>query len=470
MNFAFHSFRRSFRAGALAAVLVVGPALAAAETLTDALIDAYRNSNLLEQNRALLRIADEDVALAMSELRPTINFVSRATEDFIDRSGRQETGVVPESANDTTISYALELRITLLDAGQRGMQVALTKESVLGAREGLRAVEQNVLLSAADAFFRVLSAQAFVELGENNVRLITEELQAARDRFEVGEVTRTDVALAESSLAGARSSLAAARGDLEASREAFRAAVGRYPGDLQVPRTTPATAATLEEAVAVAMRRHPEIRRAQREVTAAGIAADIAGRAYGPSLRATGSLSTDSTGRESQTLGLEFNQPIYAGGRLAALERQAIAQADQARAALHETTRTISERVRVAWSRIAVSRAQITATQQQVAAAQIAFDGTREEARLGARTTLDVLNAEQDLRNAQASRIDARAQQFFANYSLLSSMGLLTVEHLGLGVPTYDPSAYYNAVESAPARLSPQGERLDRVLNRLGRQ
>ena len=137
---------------------------------------------------------------------------------------------------------------------------------------------------------------------------------------------------------------------------------------------------------------------------------------------------------------------------------------------LHQTTLEIAERVRVAWSRVRVARAQIAATEQQIRAAQIAFEGTREEARLGARTTLDVLDAEQDLRNAQASRIEAVSQQYFAIYSLLSSMGLLTVDHLELGVPTYDPAAYYNAVESAPARLSPQGEALDRVLRRIGRE
>jgi outer membrane protein len=458
--------RHVLRVGLICASLALAPFSAAAETLTDALIDAYRNSNLLEQNRAVLRAADEDVALAVSALRPTLDFITNLRGDLIDQSATPRT----DDLNDLSATFSLAARIVLLDSGQRGLEIDVAKETVLATREALRVVEQNVLLTAVDAYFSVLSAQAFVELGENNVRLIGEELQAARDRFEVGEVTRTDVALAESSLAAARSNLAASRGDLETARQQFRTAVGRLPGDLQLPPTTPAVADTLDEAVAIAVRLHPDIKRAQREVTVSDLSVDIASRAYGPTISATGQISTDSTGNEQQIVGLEFRQPIYSGGRLASLERQAIARADQTRASLHQTTIEIKERVRVAWSRVAVAQAQIAATEQQIRAARIAFEGTREEARLGARTTLDVLDAEQDLRNAQASRIEAVAQRYFAIYSLLSSMGLLTVEHLNLGVPTYDPAAYYNAVENAPARHSAQGEALDRVLQRIGRE
>jgi outer membrane protein len=278
------------------------------------------------------------------------------------------------------------------------------------------------------------------------------------------------VALAESRLAQSRSQLAAAEGNLAAASEAYRVAVGRYPGELVTPATTPQIPATVEAASDIARRQHPAIREAQRQVTAADISVDIATRAYGPTLSATGRLQYDAEGRDRHTLGLEFRQPIYTGGRLPALERRAIARRDQARASLHQTTLQITEAVANAWSQIAVARAQIAATQEQVRAAEIAFEGVREEARLGARTTLDVLDAEQDLLDARASRIDAIAQQYEAIYSLLSAMGLLTVEHLQLGIPTYDPAAYYNAVSSAPARLSEQGQQLDRVLRRLGRE
>jgi len=464
------SVRRRVGAALVAAALAASGA--GAETLTDALVSAYNSSNLLEQNRAVLRAADEDVATAIARLRPTLDFqlgVTAPDPDF---------GL--DVMDGARANFALVAEIALLEAGgSRARTIDLQKETVLATREALVAVEQDVLLTAVEAFFQVRRAQALVELRENNVRLIGEELQAARDRFEVGEVTRTDVALAESRLAAARSELAAARGDLEVAREAYRAAVGRYPGALVVPSTLPTTAGSLEAAIAVAVRRHPRIREAQRQVSVAGIAADIATRAYGPSIglqaqgtygQNTSPLATDTGFAADQSLSLTFRQPIYRGGRLAALERQAAARRDQSRAALHQTTLTVTQNVGTAWARVAVARAQIRATEQQIRAAEIAFEGTREEARLGARTTLDVLDAEQDLLDARAARIDAVATQYVANYSLLSAMGLLTVDHLDLGVQRYDPEAYYNAVRQAPARLTRQGEALDRVLRGIGRE
>ena len=457
---------RAGRGLAFCVALAVTPVAALSETLSDALTSAYEKSNLLEQNRAVLRAADEDVARAIAALRPTLDFVASYSYSNTDGLGQSLSA---DGLNELSSTYALVAQLLILDGGQRGLQTDLAKETVLATRERLRGVEQDVLLSAVRAYFDVLSARAFVDLGNNNLRLLREEVQAARDRFEVGEVTRTDVALAESRLAQSRSQLAAAEGNLAAASEAYRVAVGRYPGDLVTPATTPQIPATVEAAADIARRQHPAIREAQRQVTSSDISVEIATRAYGPTLSATGRLQYDSEGRDRHTLGLEFRQPIYTGGRLPALERRAIAQRDQARASLHQTTLQITEAVANAWSQIAVARAQITATQEQVRAAEIAFDGVREEARLGARTTLDVLDAEQDLLDARASRIDAIAQQYEAIYSLLSAMGLLTVEHLQLGIPTYDPAAYYNAVSSAPARLSEQGEQLDRVLRRLGR-
>ena len=471
------TMRRALGTGMCALAMIAATAASHAETLTDTLISAYRNSNLIEQNRAVLRAADEDVAIALSALRPTLDFV--ASYQWLDSEATRN----PVTDN-IQATFGLVAEILLLDAGQRGLAVDLQKETVLATREALVAVEQDVLLEAVQAFFDVAASQAFVDIRVNNVRLVQEELQAARDRFEVGEVTRTDVALAESRLAEARSLLAAARGDLAVARERFRAAVGRYPdGAVTVPSTLPETAPTVEEATAISVRRHPSIRQSQREVTAREIAADIAGRAYGPSLSLSGRVQVQSdrggvglggveTGggfSDNSSVSLDFRQPLYSGGRLPALERQALARRDQARANLHQTTRQIRQQVGAAWARVEVSRVQISATDEQIRAAEIAFEGTREEARLGARTTLDVLDAEQDLLDARGARIDAIATQYVAIYSLLSAMGLLTVDHLGLGVQTYDPVAYYNAVRNAPARSTRQGEALDRVLRSIGR-
>jgi len=164
--------------------------------------------------------------------------------------------------------------------------------------------------------------------------------------------------------------------------------------------------------------------------------------------------------------GVQYARPLYQGGQLRALTRQARARRDAARAALHQTVGGVLENVGTAWANVEVTRARIRASRQQVRASQSAFDGTREEARLGARTTLDVLNAENDLLDARTTLLQAEAGLQTASYNLLAAMGLLTVDHLGLGITTYDPEAYYNAVKDAPAR-SAQGEALDRVLRAL---
>ncbi|MEO1678353.1 MAG: TolC family outer membrane protein [Pseudomonadota bacterium] len=454
------------RTAILAIAIALAPVASAAETLADTLTTAYRNSNLLEQNRAVLRAADEDVAQAIAALRPTLDFILNTSTTTVTTPNSPSNGFF----EDFSSTMSLVSQIVLFEGGRLRNDRELAKETVLATRDQLKVIEQNVLLNAVDAFFDVLSAEAFVSVREDNVRLIGEELQAARDRFEVGEVTRTDVALAESRLAAARSQLAAARGDLDVAEEVFRTAVGRYPGDLQRPATLPATAPTEDAARDIAVRRHPSIQQAQREVTVAELAIDSARAGFGPTISANLRGDLDDDGGDSAAFSLQFSQRLYSGGNIPSLVREAAARRDQSRANLHQTTLGIAENVGTAWATVAVAQAQIVATAQQVRAAQIAFEGTREEARLGARTTLDVLDAEQDLLDARADQIDAVSQQNIAVYSLLSAMGLLTVEHLQLGVQTYDPVAYYNAVDGAPARHSKQGQALDRVLRRLDRQ
>ncbi|MDT0683296.1 TolC family outer membrane protein [Roseicyclus sp. F158] len=437
-----------------------------AETLTDTLRDAYRNSNLLEQNRAVLRAADEDVAQAMASLRPTLDFVASSNRTFPQDPAQRLAGVPP-----VITTAQLQASITLYAGNRNRLAVESTKETVLSTREALRSIEQNVLLAAVQAYQDVRSAESFVQLRQNNNRLITQELNAARDRFEVGEVTRTDVALAESALAEARSLLTSAQGDLATAREAFKLAVGRFPGDLADPPPPPALPATEAEAREIAVRTHPAILQAQRQVTVAEIGIEIAEGAYMPTVTGSITGSTDSYQQdEERTASLNYSQPIYRGGQLASLERQAAARRDQARSSLLRTVREVEQSVGNAWAQRAVTAGLVDASRRQIVAAQTAFDGIREEARLGARTTLDVLDAEQDLLNARVVLVDAQAQGYVANFSLLSAMGLLTAEHLELGVQTYDPAAYYNAVRDAPAYLSPRGQKLDKVLERLGRQ
>ncbi len=445
--------RGLLRAG-IAALFLALPARA--ETLADALADAYRNSNLLEQNRALLRAADEDVAQAVAALRPVLNFLLSAS--YQD----------PAQFENLNATATLAADITIWAGGANRLAVDASREAVLATRQGLLQVEQNVLLSAVQAYMDVVSAAEFVDLREANLRLITQELRAAQDRFDVGEVTRTDVSIAEARLASSRAARSAAQGDYEVAVAAFQAAVGRAPGLTQGAGIAPAIPGTLDEAIAIAVRGHPAILQAQHEVQAAEIATEIAKAASRGRLTGSARLSVDDDGNDASSIGLDFRQPIYQGGAASSAYRQALARRDASRAALLQTVRAVEQQVRNAWALLQVANAQIRASEQQIRAAQVAFDGVQEEAKLGARTTLDVLNAEQELLDARTARVDAGVQQVIAVYSLLASMGLLTVDHLGLGVPTYDPEAYYNAVRRAPA-TSPQGQRLDRIMDSIDR-
>lgn len=442
-----------------------------AETLTDALIAAYRNSNILEQSRALLRATDEDVAVAVSALRPVVNFVGQA-------NAQNRTTVTPGPVTTITDTLSATIQVTadltLVDFGRGQLGIQAAREAVLATREALVQTEQRVLLGAVQAYLQVHSSTETVRLRQSNLRLIEQELSAARDRFEVGEITRTDVAIAEARLAASRSALAAAQGELSVARESYNLAVGQYPGALRAPPRLPQTAASLEAARGLARHNHPAIRQAQRQVTIDGLNVEraLAARHGSVSAGARAQVSVQGGPGQSTTrdlgLSLTYSRPIYSGGRISALHRQAIARADAGRAGLHQTVADVEQNVGRAWAELSVARARIEASELQITAARTAYEGVREEAALGARTTLDVLNAEQELLDAQATLISAQAGRQLATYALLEAMGLMTVEHLGLGIPTYDPEAYFNTVQDAPVTTSVEGARLDRVLRRLG--
>lgn len=438
-----------------------------AETLSDTLVEAYRSSPLLEQQRLLLQGSDEDVAIAVSALRPAISFqasLSRTTT-FNDLAG---TNTINSAALQLVLDY------TLLDGGQRALRIAAAKEGVLGARFQLLQFEQGVLLDAVTAYLDLRLATRIVDVRESNVRLIGEQLRAAQDRFEVGEVTRTDVAVAQSALAVAQSLLAAARGQVNVALAGYRRAVGTPPDGALAPLPpAPALPPSLERAQALALQIHPLVSAGQHQVAALSLLADARAADRLPSLGLGLSAGQARTRGGDLSASVTASVPIYTGGRLPAFQRQAIAQAQAARANLGTTSREIVEGVGNAWAALEVARAQIAATDQGVRAAQLAADGLREEALLGARTTLDVLDAEQELLDVQTERVQAQNDAQLAVYRVLAAIGLLTTEHLGLSVERYDPSAYYNVVSGAPqgvvVRPSERGSRLDSVLRRFNR-
>lgn len=454
---------RQFLAATVMAVSVLVAPVAQSETLTDAFISAYRHSNLLDQQAATLRAADEDVAQAVATLRPVIDYT--VTSGY----SRSQNTAGGRFVDGLRSQFELAASMVLFDFGRRDLRIEIAKETVLTTRDALLRIEQQVLFDAVSAFVDVQVRGQIVNLRQSNVRLVTQELRAAQDRFEVGEVTRTDVSIAEARLAAARAGLAAAEGDLMIAREAYRAAVGHYPKSLSTLPKSPRLPKSVEAARAVALKSNPAILQSQRGVTLSELSIELAKANFKPTLSGSASVSIADSGTEQQSLGLRLNQQLYSGGARASALRQAIAGRDRARADLSQAGVIVTESVGNAWAGLLVANAQVEAGDRQIRAAQTAFDGVREEASLGARTTLDVLNAEQELLDAKVTRIQAEAQRYLGVYQVLQAMGLLTVQHLGLGIPTYDPAQYYNAVKNAPVH-SAQGKKLDRILEKLGKQ
>jgi len=460
------TWRMALAAG-VAAVALSAP-VAKADTLADALVGAYSHSGLLDQNRALLRAADEDVAIAAALLKPIVTWSGNLSRRF----GDTVTSGFSSNLEQTTATLDITATLQLFDFGADASRVEAAKETVLATRASLLNVEQSILLRAARAYFNVGRQNEIVALRQNNLRLLNEELRAAQDRFEVGEVTRTDVALAEAAVAQARSNLADAQRDLTQAQAEYTNIVGKRPGTLAAVPRLPQTETNVARAQGIAVRNHPEMDQAIRQAAANELLVKAADLDMSPTVSLQGVLRTqriyggdDKT--DSGTITLNYGGPIYRGGELSARERRAIAVRDASRGNLHNVRHDVQQDVVVAISSLVAARASLVASERQIRAARVAFRGVREEANLGARTTLDVLDAEQDLLDAETNLISAQADQYIATYEVLESMGLLTAQRLGLPVQIYDPAAYYNLVKDAPARNSKQGKQLDRVIRAL---
>ncbi|MGI9393958.1 MAG: TolC family outer membrane protein [Boseongicola sp.] len=433
--------------------------IASAETLTDALVATYKSSGLIEQNRAVLRAADEDVAQAVAALRPILSYAAGV--------GYAE----PSFGDEFSGTLSLSVDVLLYDFGRSQLGVDAAKETVLATRAVLVDVENSTLLDAVRAYLTVLRSEAFVDLNENNVRLLIEQLRATSDRFEVGEVTRTDVSIAEARLAAARSGLAAEQGGLARAQEQYRAVVGAYPGTLSRPPPPPEIPPTEEAARAIARTNNPQVVQVQHQVKASELFVEQAARGMQPTLNATGRVSLDDDGDDDSSVGISLGGPIYQGGAIPSRLRQARAGRDQARALLYTTGLLVDQQVGNAYANLAVAVASIDASEREVRAAELALRGVCEEFQLGARTTLDVLDQEQEVLDARTNRISAQFDRYIAFFEVLDSMGILTAEHLKLNVPIYDPAAYYNSVKDAPrGQISKQSRQLNRIMRSLGKE
>ena len=463
--------RRLFPNAVAAAVLIAMPGPSVGESLADAFIAAYRNSALLEASRALLRAEDESVASAVAALRPTLSTAASIT----GRLARSPTQMGAIRTTDGNVSTALSLTAELLvsDGGAGRLGTSVARETVLATRQTLLEVEQAVLMSAATAFHDVMLRGELLELAENGLLVFETQLEAAKGRFELGEITKTDVSLVEARLASARSQVLLRRGELEIARESYRLATGVYPGDLLPPPPAPEVPNSLDRAQSIARQLHPSIVRAQHTVAAAQLAVKQLEVRLVPQVYLGGTVATNrefgawERGTDSASVSLTARMPLYQGGAYDSAKRRGIANLERARFELEQAARRVDQEVASAWTRLQIAESSIEARELQVAATELALMGIKQEAGLGLRTTLDVIDSEQDVLAAVNDLIAAKNDRNVAVYGLLVSVGLMTVKHLGLGIPVYDPNENLSRISSAPAETWP-ATTVERAFRSLG--
>ncbi|HEY8567456.1 MAG TPA: TolC family outer membrane protein [Beijerinckiaceae bacterium] len=457
-----------------------------AETLESALARAYGGNPTLNAQRASVRATDENVPRAKSLSRPRINATADAGAAYSESSapgleGEAATAALRSlnSANNATAAggaggvggtggrvgrssvsrtlprgFGVQVDQTLFNGFRTENSIRQAESQVLGARETLRNTEQDVLFQAAQFYMNVLRDTARLSLQRNNVEVLEEQLRQTRDRFNVGEVTRTDVAQAESRLALARSQVSVAESDLRTSIAQFRQIIGVEPRQLApgrpVDRLVPGS---IDSAIAIAMDEHPNIKSAMHAVDAAELQVKVTEGELLPSVTLSGAASqrydTGQQGAEafSAQLVARLTVPIYEGGEVYARARQAKEIAGQRRIDVETARDAVRATLIQSWGQLEAAKAQIIATQAQVQAAEIALNGVREEARVGQRTTLDVLNAQQELLNARVNLIIAQRDRVVFSYAVARSIGRLTTRVLGLNVAQYSAKQHFDQVK-----------------------
>ena len=433
-------------AGLMALVVLAGEA--GSETLDQALAAAYLNNPILLGERVSLRSTDEQVPRALSGWRPTV----RVTADIGKADVDSESAVSSSNEVRTPASVALKLTQPLFRGGLTVAQTRNAENLVLADRARLVETEQSVLLSVVSAYMDVLRDREVVDLAVNNERRLRRQLQAARDRFEVGEVTRTDVAQAEARVSSSIAERVRSKSDLVVSRAAYLNTTGSLPENLTPP--PPLTGQPESELASreIATKHSPVILRALYIERAARADIDIRMAALLPTIELSGEFSRneDSSSRGSLTTRREITAsmtiPLYQSGAEHSDVRAARELASQRRIEIEQSRRAVLENVTRTWEDLLTARAQIAAFRDAVRAAEISLDGVEQEAAVGSRTTLDVLDAEQELFDVRGDLVGAERDNVVASYFLQAAIGRLSVRNLGLDVPVYDEKRHYNEV------------------------
>ena len=423
---------------------MLAPGYGHAQSLFDAMILAYQTNPTLQAQRAALRSTAENVPQALSNYRPTV--VLEGGTGATSISGSKSGG------SQTPVSAALTVNQQVYRGGRTTASVRRAENQVRAARADLLATEQNLLLSVVTAYLDVLRDQAVVQLSRNNESVLGRQLQAARDRFEVGEVTRTDVAQAEARLSRATSDRIQAEGNLTSSRANYRRAVGAEPDRLEAAPRLSDIPVSYEEALQIALAESPLLLSSRFNEAASRAAVDVSFGKLLPTVSVSGDLTYSDTQQsgssaiKSATVTARLTVPLYQAGAAFSQVRQERQINSQRRIQVEETRRRVVEAVTMAWQRLTTASARIVSQLGQVRATELALEGVQQEAEVGSRTTLDVLDAEQELLDAQVALVRAQRDEYVAAFEVKSAIGRLTVAALGLAVEPYDDEAHYRQV------------------------
>jgi outer membrane protein len=446
------------------------------ETLPGALARAYRASPVINSGRAGLRATDENVPQALSSMRPHVfgdallgverrrNVQNSIDIDNNDPATRKFTEAI-QSGRSLPRSGVLTVEQPLFDGFKSRNATRAAETGVFAERARLRLVEQRVLFQAVSAYMNVLRDTAALKLQESNVAVLAEQLRQAKERLAAGQITPTDIAQSEARLANGRAQAAAARAALDASIGAYRQTIGDEPKHLAaakpVDRLLPKSR---EEAEAIAQSEHPVIQAALHDADAADLDIKVIESDFMPKLSVVGNIYTQSDidGRGNRAIGAnlqgKLSVPIYEGGATSSRVRQAKETAGQKRFDVDASRVELLSLVRANWGALQAAKTQIAAVQAQIEAAERALYGVREEAKAGQRTTLEILNAQQELLNARIALVAAQRDRVVASYSVLAAIGRLSARQLDLAVTGYDPSLHFDQIKGSwGGTITPDG-------------
>ncbi|HTW34080.1 MAG TPA: TolC family outer membrane protein [Rhizomicrobium sp.] len=427
-----------------AAIAVVAlPAGAETFTLKEALGVTYETNPQLDAARAGLRATDENVATANANFRPSLSiggsYGFEKIPPFLGGAPTSEPLSGQLSVNQTVLNYS--------DIAQ----ISKAKSQVKAGRAQLTSTEESVLLAAVTAYMNVVRDEATVKLRENNVSVLQKQRDATQEQFKVGELTRTDVAQSQARLAGAQADLIYAEGQLAISRADFEHQIGRPAETLEAEPALPVLPKEQQAAIDMALKLNPDVLAARQNVKAADHQVDVALGALMPNLTVNGQYQYTQNNPSygpftihALTVLGNLNVPIYQGGAEDAAVRQAKELRGQAELTADDTERQVIYATRAAWQAYTSAMAAIASNEAQVDANKVAYQGVKLEQQVGARTILDVLNAEQELLNSQVNLVSSKRDAAVAAYQLLSAVGTLTARGLALNVRTYDPLEHYD--------------------------